>query len=478
MSPAGGSGTLRDGSGSLPDAASAGGVERGPMSADPTREPSDGTATTPGDPGSPPPGSPGSPPPGDGWSPPAGSAPPLVAPPLQRRSDRRVVAGVCSGVAYRLGVDPTLVRVVVVALSFLGGAGILLYALGWLLLPEDTSGRSLADRALRGDGSNPQTVLLAVGLGLVVVLITFGVLRETWFGLTLLALVVVAGVVLLSRRSAAPPATPPAPPGWQPAAPSAAAPTQPGYGPSPSSYPGAPTARSTSPDPSYEDYVAGYPYGPEPTVPPAPEPERPRSYLGALTFFAAVLAVGVVGLVDALGASVPLSAYLATALGVTGLGLVVGAWFGRSRGLVALGVGLAFVLVPVATLERADISGLDEAFVQDTIEPTSARAIDGRTFEHGVGDITYDLSEIDFTDRSADLTIQMGSGNLQVTVPDEVAVELDARVGMGQVDAFGSASSGVGVSRTQDYPGEADGGTLRLDIEMGFGNVEVDRAAA
>jgi len=391
-----------------------------------------------------------------------------------------VVAGVCSGVASRLGVDPTLVRVVVVALSFLGGAGILLYALGWLLLPEDTTGRSLADRALRGDGTNPQTVLLALGLGLVVVLITFGVLRETWFGLTLLAILLVGGAVLLTRRGAGPPAAPaaPPPPGWQPTPSAATAGSyQPPAGPPPASY-GAASTGTYPPGASYGDYVAGYPYGPEPTMAPPPEPAQPRSYLGALTFFAALLAVGVLGLVDTLGASVPLSAYLATALGVTGLGLVVGAWFGRSRGLVALGVGLALVLIPVATLERADIGGLGDAFVEDTVEPTSARAIDGRTFEHGVGDITYDLSGIDFTDRSTELTIQMGSGNLQVTVPDEVAVELDAQVGMGQVDAFGSASSGVGVSRTRDYPGEADGGTLRLDIEMGFGNVEVDRASA
>lgn len=47
-----------------------------------------------------------------------------------------MVAGVCAGVARALGVDPTWVRLAVVALTVFGsGAGILLYAIGWAVLP-------------------------------------------------------------------------------------------------------------------------------------------------------------------------------------------------------------------------------------------------------------------------------------------------------------------------------------------------------
>jgi phage shock protein C len=57
---------------------------------------------------------------------------------LVRRSDDRMVAGVCSGVADYLGVDVTLVRLVTVVGAILGfGSLILAYVVAWALLPEE-----------------------------------------------------------------------------------------------------------------------------------------------------------------------------------------------------------------------------------------------------------------------------------------------------------------------------------------------------
>jgi phage shock protein PspC (stress-responsive transcriptional regulator) len=61
-------------------------------------------------------------------------------PPLVRRADDRVIAGVCGAVARHLGIDPIIVRVVVVALAFAGGAGLLAYAAAWLLVPGEEGG--------------------------------------------------------------------------------------------------------------------------------------------------------------------------------------------------------------------------------------------------------------------------------------------------------------------------------------------------
>lgn len=56
---------------------------------------------------------------------------------LTRRSHDKVVAGVCGGVADHLGVDANLVRLLLVAAVIFGfGAGIVLYIAGWLLMPE------------------------------------------------------------------------------------------------------------------------------------------------------------------------------------------------------------------------------------------------------------------------------------------------------------------------------------------------------
>lgn len=56
---------------------------------------------------------------------------------LQRTRDGRLIAGVGSGIARYLGVDPVLVRLGFVILTAFGAAGILLYAACWILMPED-----------------------------------------------------------------------------------------------------------------------------------------------------------------------------------------------------------------------------------------------------------------------------------------------------------------------------------------------------
>ena len=57
---------------------------------------------------------------------------------LVRRSDDRMVAGVCSGVADYFGVDVTLVRLVTVVGTIFGfGSLILAYVVAWALLPEE-----------------------------------------------------------------------------------------------------------------------------------------------------------------------------------------------------------------------------------------------------------------------------------------------------------------------------------------------------
>ena len=56
---------------------------------------------------------------------------------VRRRTDDKWIAGVCSGLADRLGVDPVIVRVGLVVLSLLWGAGITVYLVAWALLPND-----------------------------------------------------------------------------------------------------------------------------------------------------------------------------------------------------------------------------------------------------------------------------------------------------------------------------------------------------
>ena len=64
---------------------------------------------------------------------------------LYRIQDGRLVAGVCVGLAAYFGIDPTLVRLGFVLLTFLGGLGVLLYLGSWVVIPEETDGASIAE---------------------------------------------------------------------------------------------------------------------------------------------------------------------------------------------------------------------------------------------------------------------------------------------------------------------------------------------
>jgi len=53
-----------------------------------------------------------------------------------RRGDGRMLAGVCAGVARRLGVSTFLVRLIFVIFGFVG-AGELAYIVLWILMPSE-----------------------------------------------------------------------------------------------------------------------------------------------------------------------------------------------------------------------------------------------------------------------------------------------------------------------------------------------------
>lgn len=58
---------------------------------------------------------------------------------LVRRSDNRVLAGVCGGIADTLGWNPGMVRILFVVVSLVSAAfpGILVYIILWLMMPLD-----------------------------------------------------------------------------------------------------------------------------------------------------------------------------------------------------------------------------------------------------------------------------------------------------------------------------------------------------
>ena len=94
---------------------------------------------------------------------------------FERSSDDRLIAGVCGGIAARLAVDATLVRLVFAILALAGGAGILVYLALWIYA--------------RGRHALPAAILFAVASA--AILFALGLSGTALLGSTLL----VAGLV-------------------------------------------------------------------------------------------------------------------------------------------------------------------------------------------------------------------------------------------------------------------------------------------
>lgn len=349
---------------------------------------------------------------------------------LRRSKSERVFAGVCGGVARSLGLDPLFVRVLITVLAIVGGAGVLLYVIGWLLLPEDDGTRSVAERAATGTRGSPRPIVLAIAL-VVATLIGASLVFDHWDGPLLLILLLVGLVVWLDRRSGqqravAPASGPPPATGW------------------------------TAPPPV------------------AAAPPRPRSVLFAVTISCLVIALGILGAVDGGGGDVAGSAYPALGLAVVGAGLVVGAWIGRSRGLIVVGLVLALVTGGAVIGDRLGPIGDDSVDV--TLRPTSTDELPDAV-EYGVGSATYDLTAVDFSDADATASVSMGAGEIVVIVPRDVDVTATVDIGVGEANLFGAEEGGPGIERTvTDLGGDgAGGGSLDLTLDTGVGHLEVRR---
>ncbi len=132
--------------------------------------------------------------------------------PLRRDTEHGMVAGVCAGIARRAGIDPILLRVGFGAASLVGGAGLFVYAVAWLLIPEDGGERTPVVRF----AGRREAWLVGTGSGMLLLSLLL-VLREwgLWFSDAIAWPLLLAGVgaAIIWRQSAAsnPVERPPAP---------------------------------------------------------------------------------------------------------------------------------------------------------------------------------------------------------------------------------------------------------------------------
>ncbi|WP_431293956.1 PspC domain-containing protein [Pedobacter sp. P26] len=73
---------------------------------------------------------------------------------LYRDMDDRVVAGVCAGIAHYVNADPKWIRLATLLISFVGGFGVLVYALLWIIMPKAKS--RVEKMEMKGEPANLQ----------------------------------------------------------------------------------------------------------------------------------------------------------------------------------------------------------------------------------------------------------------------------------------------------------------------------------
>lgn len=406
-------------------------------------------------------------PPPPGFTPPPPPPPPAPARPALRRTtgDANVIGGVAAGIARSLGIDPILVRVAFVVLTVFGGSGVLLYLVGWLFIPEDGRPDSAGERFFRDNNALAIAAAVVVGVLVVGPMLAWGLWGDgPGFGGLLLLFLVIAAVVALTRRGDGRPDAPAA----APAVPTATAaqgtqPTQVLVAPTVGGQPPAPPASTT---------------GLPPAPPAPPPPPRDRSVLGRLTVGVTLLVAGTLIALDVADViSVGAVTVLASALAVVAVGLLVGAFVGRSRGLIALGVVLVLALIPLGALPD-DIRWNAGAGAGERVYRVTSQEDLRPEYELGVGELTLDLRRLDVTE-PAEVDVSLGMGELIVLLPEDGAVTATADVAVGTIEMPGERSAdGVDVQRTWERPAEVasivDAGSIDLTLSTGLGAVTVN----
>lgn len=360
---------------------------------------------------------------------------------LRRPTEGTMVSGVAAGLARHFDVDPILVRVLFAALTLFGGAGLFLYAIAWLTIPTDDGYHSAASDLLRRD---PERIMVAgLSIAAVVTVVTMigtiGISAPNPVPVMLVSLAALAAVALVSRRS--------------------------------DRLDHAPPTSTTFPAPASTTQVL--PVAARPPGPPPPTPSRKlhSSRLFWVTIAVTAIALGGVWFLDeAVYGEVPLSVYPGTALGIVAVALIVGAWYGRSRMLIAVGF-----IASLATTGAAIIGPGPHG--ERTYTPTTAAEV-REEYQHGAGHITVHLEEVADLDRLDGRTIDIEGavGQIRLIVPTSLDATITAQVDGGDIDGAPSVQDfDDGYQRAVLTPTDDGDPDITINLDLRFGEIEIYR---
>lgn len=419
----------------------------------------------------------------------------LRRPGIVRSRDGRWFAGVATGLARWLGVDPLVVRAGFILFSIFFGMGVALYLVLWLLMPDER-GEIHVERALK-HGEGHSIFLLVVT---VIAVLGGGPWWDgdsrgfRFFGFALL----VAGAWwFLTRTGTGRDLMAQAP--WRSGGgPSGTAPATGTTDPATGATPGSPVTPPTAYG-STGNAAANAGATLVAPRPPAPTPVRERT--PAIGFAGGLLVLGLAIVTAVVIASVAQAADwpgnhvavgIASGVGVLGLGMLVAGIAGRRAG------GLPFFAVIgmlAAAATSAAPAGLSQPWQVGETNHKVVSMTPAPQFELGLGQMTVDLTKADYaTTRGGDtVTATMGAGELTVVVPDGVKVVVNAKARAGEIIATGTGVTGDGMrergpnqlqyegtswQQTVTFGAPTQATEITVDAEVGVGQIRVTTASA
>lgn len=194
--------------------------------------------------------------------------------------------------------------------------------------------------------------------------------------------------------------------------------------------------------------------------------------LGRLTIGVMLLGLGALALLDNIDA-VPIDAdprhYLALAVTVLGVGLLVGSFAGRARWLILVGV----ILVP--TLIFSPAFEYDWEARNFDLEDTPITFADVEAeYAIDIGEMVIDLRELPWDGEEIRIEAAVDAGNLRIYIPEGVGIVGEASVDVGRVAEPGRSTGGLG-DPTLTWDSEGALGTVLLDAHVDIGNIDIRR---
>lgn len=364
------------------------------------------------------------------------------------RSSNRWVGGVCGGLGTKWGIDPVIVRGLVVVLTLFFGIGLLAYGVAWALLPEP-DGRIHVEEVARGRWSTGMTgaaIATLLGLGGP----GSGLFLGDSDGWSLWSALCIGGIVWLvywsinkdKSKNSIPPvqqtqlSTP-----W----------TSQNFQPNPAQYVKAKAVIATR----HLSVAASF------------------LVIGLATIIgAAVLLLDAGHVIDLAGYEDGIAA--AAAAVTAGIGIVLAGVTGRTAG--GLGIFGIVALMFAGILSLSPITSTVSSFNESRWAPTTISAAEaGRSL--AFGNATFDLTKLDggtVLANDVEIPLDVVAANATILVPADIPVRVQSELAAASLTIDGQdLAKSLAESSTTNLNPEAKGKTLVITLQGAASNVDI-----